>query len=145
MSPQFIPLLLQFRSAFPTIRTQVGMDRIILFKNIILKFVFTESMAISWAQFALLLLVTASCRANDTEEEDGQLYEETVVLKTRLGSLRGRREILVPEDESSSGRFYFAFKGIRYAKPPSNERRFQVNNTKKKTQFQVTVDKILLK
>lgn len=47
-------------------------------------------------------------------------YEETVVLKTKSGSLRGQKEVV---DFKTS---YYAFKGIKYAKAPTGERRFQV-------------------
>lgn len=82
--------------------------------------------------FLVSVLLAATCwtvTAEESSQDDDKLYEETVVLKTRMGSLRGRREILQPETsdaDGGAGRFYFAFKGIRYAKPPVNERRFQV-------------------
>jgi hypothetical protein len=68
---------------------------------------------------ALLLAIVAASLGADNES----MYEETsvVVLKTRLGALRGHREVV------DYGFSYVSFKGIRYGKAPVRERRFQVN------------------
>ena len=68
---------------------------------------------------ALLLVAAAASLGADNDS----MYEETsvVVLKTRLGGLRGHREVV------DYGFSYISFKGIRYAKAPVRERRFQVN------------------
>ena len=66
---------------------------------------------------SLLLIIIVS---SDEMDEDDKFYQETVVLKTKLGSLRGRKEVI------NSATSFYAFKGIRYAKPPTGERRFQV-------------------
>lgn len=66
--------------------------------------------------FVANLTVGASSE-NDNSEK---MYEETVVLQTKMGALRGHKEVV---DFRTS---YFAFKGIRYAKSPTKEKRFQV-------------------
>ncbi len=59
--------------------------------------------------------------SSEIEEEEGEgFYEETAVLKTKMGSLRGHKEVV---DSNTS---YYAFKGIRYAKAPKKEMRFKV-------------------
>ena len=74
---------------------------------------------------ALLLVfcfLVVFCWSADIEEVEGEdFYEETVVLKTKLGSIRGHKEVV------NFNTSYYAFKGIRYAKAPKRERRFQVN------------------
>ena len=71
-----------------------------------------------FALVSTLLLVTIVSSAS--EEEDDKFYQETVVLKTKLGSLRGRKEVI---DTVTS---FYTFKGIRYAKSPTKEGRFKV-------------------
>jgi len=73
---------------------------------------------------AIICWATVSASSDADEEDEDELYEETVVLKTNIGSLRGRKEVLI-----ESGRSYYAFKGIRYAKAPTQARRFQVNHS----------------
>lgn len=69
----------------------------------------------------LCCMVSLSWSTNIEEETSEGFYEETVVLKTKIGSLRGHKEVV---DFKTS---YYAFKGIRYAKAPSGAKRFQVN------------------
>lgn len=68
----------------------------------------------------LCFMASLSWSTNITEETSEGFYEETVVLKTKIGSLRGHKEVV---DFKTS---YYAFKGIRYAKPPSGANRFKV-------------------
>lgn len=69
--------------------------------------------------FSTLLLVNVVPSASN--EEDDEFYQETVVLKTKLGSIRGHKEVI---DSATS---FYAFKGIRYAKSPTKEGRFKVS------------------
>lgn len=69
----------------------------------------------------LCCMLSLSWSTNIEEETSEGFYEETVVLKTKIGSLRGHKEVV---DFKTS---YYAFKGIRYAKAPSGAKRFQVN------------------
>ena len=69
----------------------------------------------------LCFMGSLSWSTNIEEETSEGFYEETVVLKTKIGSLRGHKEVV---DFKTS---YYAFKGIKYAKAPSGEKRFQVN------------------
>ena len=73
---------------------------------------------------AVICWTSVSTSSDGDDEDEDELYEETVVLKTKMGSLRGRKELLI-----ESGRSYYAFKGIRYAKAPIEARRFQVNHS----------------
>ncbi|KAI9564535.1 hypothetical protein GHT06_008274 [Daphnia sinensis] len=57
--------------------------------------------------------------ASFEDEEIEDFYEETVVLKTKTGLLRGQKEVV---DFKTS---YYSFKGIKYAKAPTGKRRFQ--------------------
>ena len=49
-------------------------------------------------------------------------YQEPVVVKSRLGSLRGHKQYL---DDNAH---YYAFQGIKYAQAPIGRRRFQAIN-----------------
>ena len=77
------------------------------------------------SNYLALVLLTLSIVLNaraELDEEDGGIDPddrkiETVVVETRLGLLRGAKEVI-------SEKFaYYTFKGIKYAKPP---KRFEV-------------------
>lgn len=75
----------------------------------------------------VVLMAQQSLSISLDEDDSEDFYEETVVLKTKMGALRGHKEVV---DSKVS---YYAFKGIRYAKAPTKERRFQVRQIKLKS------------
>ncbi|XP_059353517.1 carboxylesterase 4A-like [Daphnia carinata] len=72
-----------------------------------------------WIQILSMICIMVAPNWSLEQEETEDFYEETVVLKTKTGSLRGRKEVV---DFKTS---YYSFKGIKYAKAPIGERRFQ--------------------
>jgi carboxylesterase type B len=62
-------------------------------------------------RFCLVLLALAAASAED------------ISVKTNKGSVNGMREDL------EGGKYYYAFKGIPYAKPPVGKLRFQVDSS----------------
>ena len=54
---------------------------------------------------------------------------EDVTIKTDKGTVKGIRE------DHEKGQYYYAFKGIRYAQPPTGKLRFKVNSFLKVTKY----------
>lgn len=67
--------------------------------------------------FAYVVLISVNC-VRTTKPKD--LYDEPVVI-TGLGRVRG--SVL----RSRLGELFYAFRGIRYAKPPVGDLRFKVS------------------
>lgn len=63
---------------------------------------------------------TFSIILNCVETKPSDLYEEPIVL-TGLGHVRGSVQ------RSRLGELFYAFRGIRYAKPPVGDLRFRVS------------------
>ena len=82
--------------------------------------------------FFTLFVISQTSSDNSEEEDSEDFYEETVVLKTKSGSLRGRKEVV------NSNSSYYSFKGIRYAKAPTGEGRFQVKQMRIKLMISLT-------
>ena len=51
---------------------------------------------------------------------------EDVTVKVEKGTVKGVRE-----DGEESGKYYYAFRGVRYAQPPTGKLRFKVRSCKK--------------
>ncbi len=52
----------------------------------------------------------------------GIVHAEKVTVKISKGTIKGGRV------DHDFGQYYYAFKGIRYAKPPTGELRFKVSS-----------------
>lgn len=72
-----------------------------------------------WMSLFSMICIMVAPNWSFEQDEIEDFYEETVVLKTKTGSLRGQKEVV------DFKTFYYSFKGIKYAKAPTGERRFQ--------------------